>query len=778
MKKNLFCLFAGIFFLLSVAVPCFAEESIPLMGQEGDVYGLLPQTNNSSLSWEQTIVTYDLSDFKKDNLFHTTKNEVTTTYFIRNTSNTEQTEEFLLPYYEVGDTDYKKSNTTITVDGDVITPKERHFISAMNLYYDDEMRLLNTYMETDLFKPYTNVHKLKATAYYSSTQDGTISHEFKSEYVNPKTVVTKNGYISSFSGNTSYTFTTTKEDPTFELYFIGEVPKLQALPYNLTIEESDMTLLDFTTAYMPQNVSKLDWYNIVVQRLNNYYGSQTLDNLMSKEQLMHILTFDVTFPPRKSRSIITNMPILPYYIHDSESTGIFSFFGCQYSGNAQVLIYVHGSGDITRFTGGEFNSAFDAYQMNNNVTYSFRASTAIVDNLTNAVLIALGTLLIFFFYIVPMIIMLILFFHNKNKTGKKLLYIEKFLSYTLAFFGFISLLFLENSLAAAIVLSCGLGILTALTVTEILKRITRDFSKLLIETICWVTMICSWATMDISGSFVCLWLFNTALFVLLLFRIRKKNREMMPATFTLPVGMLYDFESWITYLYCTITITLAFVLSDLYGNFGHFILGIVLIVILYYFGMAYKNAFLFLGPIRRYKKHLDFDKLEQEVHQYQSLPRIHPETINYYTILLTQFSLLHSQDKCKEYFSKCHYPKHKPYIFTYRGLILRYGMTKAEFDHSYDVLKKEYYNKKRILKAIDKFYQFWLPYYGVNPTTQISKIYNYQRKNDRLSNAISLFVLIYYYKNEGNQAKVEELKKLFLKEYSMLEEFVKDLEKL
>ena len=94
------------------------------------------------------------------------------------------------------------------------------------------------------------------------------------------------------------------------------------------------------------------------------------------------------------------------------------------------------------------------------------------------------------------------------------------------------------------------------------------------------------------------------------------------------------------------------------------------------------------------------------------------------------------------------------------------------------MLKKEFYNNKRALKSFDKFYNFWSPYYGINPTVDISKTYRVDRKNNAYSNAISLFLLIHYYNNQKNTSKVRELKYEFLKKYSNLTEFVNDLNEL
>ncbi|MDE6660881.1 MAG: hypothetical protein K2J93_03530, partial [Anaeroplasmataceae bacterium] len=167
-----------------------------------------------------------------------------------------------------------------------------------------------------------------------------------------------------------------------------------------------------------------------------------------------------------------------------------------------------------------------------------------------------------------------------------------------------------------------------------------------------------------------------------------------------------------------------------------FFVSFVIIMIGYFIGMILRFKYFFLKPFRTFYKDLDLEALEQSVHKRQALPDVHPETINLYNILMIRHCISHSKDKGREYFKKIYLPKTKGYVFQYRGLLLRYGLTKEEFDNAYEVLKKEFYNNKTALKNLDKFYKFWSPYYGTNPTVDISKIYKFNRKNNAYQNAI------------------------------------------
>ncbi|MDE7161621.1 MAG: hypothetical protein K2N65_02545, partial [Anaeroplasmataceae bacterium] len=189
-----------------------------------------------------------------------------------------------------------------------------------------------------------------------------------------------------------------------------------------------------------------------------------------------------------------------------------------------------------------------------------------------------------------------------------------------------------------------------------------------------------------------------------------------------------------------------------------------------------KGFFWLIRPMRKYWKTLDIVQFEKDILKIQSRPNLHPDTILYYNILFMQCVLVHSKEKFFEYYKKCSSPQTKGLQPLYRGLILRYGMTKEEFDHSFEILNKEFYNKKSVLKRVNKFYQFWQPYYGMNSNYINEKLYRIDRKKNQYQNAISLFVLIYYYKNNGQLDKAAELKTEFVKKYSVFEECIRDLE--
>lgn len=384
-------------------------------------------------------------------------------------------------------------------------------------------------------------------------------------------------------------------------------------------------------------------------------------------------------------------------------------------------------------------------------------------------------MLILLFFI-PMVIMVTLFILRKDKKGTVWNYVQKFFFYCLAFFGMFCMMFYAKNRIAMILLMVGVGAVTIITVIDMILHKKTEIVTLFFETICIAECILFIVKKNYF-IFSVVWGFHLILFIWMIIKMNIKSERLTSPY--LPFGILRRREIWFRYLYMssTFSVAMVFLLDDYIGYFYLAILGIILLFVAY---LYFKALFLNIRPVLKYYKTIDIDTLEKEIMKIKELPDLHPDTICYYNLLFMRFVLAHDKTKFFEYYRMCDVkPKNKTLYSLYRGLILRYGMTKEEFDHSYEILKKENFNRRRVVKRYDKFYQFWLPYYGTNPRNiSLEKTYKTNRKKREYQNAISLFILIYYYKNENQMDKVEELRTLFLNKYSMLKEFVNDLEKL
>lgn len=403
-------------------------------------------------------------------------------------------------------------------------------------------------------------------------------------------------------------------------------------------------------------------------------------------------------------------------------------------------------------------------------------SDEIIDQFLSSASISNQIIMLVLVFFLPMVIMLTLFIVRKDKKGTIWNYVQKFLFYCLAFFGMFCMTFYAKNLIAMILLMVVVGAVTIITVIDMILHKKTEIVTLFFETICMAECILLIVQKNYF-IFVVVWGFYLILFIWMIIKMNIKSERLTSPY--LPFGILRRREIWFRYLYMssTFSVAMVFLLDDYIGYFYLAILGILILFIAY---LYFKALFLNIRPILKYQKTLDIDMLEKEITKIKELPDLHPNTICYYNILFMRYVLAHDKTKFFEYYKMCDVkPENKILYPLYRGLILRYGMTKEEFEHSYEVLKRENFNRSRLIKRYDKFYQFWLPYYGTNPRNiTLEKTYKTNHKKREYPNAISLFILIYYYKNENQMDKVEELKTLFLNKYSMLQELVKDLEKL
>lgn len=789
MKKKILFLVIIIFSFFCLTIPCIAaEEKISLHQRDSTLYGLLSQNNNSSLNWESAYINCHIQDVSKDWHLYETENRVQTNYVISNESKTVIQEEFILPFYELDNSDYKSKNTKIEVNEKEIQPQVRHVLGNMGFYYNNQTRLTNTYISTKSFNKNTPVHKVIATADFSLVKEGMeLSYYININKSDTSTIVPKNlKALQRTVDDYTLAFTLNHKKPFIELYFIGDIPSYTIQNGgNLAIDETELNLLEFSKLSKPAVISEIDWFNIIAQRLDNnneiydFKGLYIWEEAVQLEDIMTVFVFPLSFQPQETIEIDISTPIYLLKYVGTEHKDLYYFTGYMHSEIKNISIRLRGEGDVKDFYGGEkIGQQGDVYTLNGN-EFSVVWDMAMVNLIYDAIKMILGGFLTFVVYLIPMIIMFILFLRRKEKKGLQVLYLQKFLSYSLSFFGFLFFVIIDENLSAAIVLLSLFGLLTLTTFIQTVTKKCRDFGRLILETICWVMSIHNLVSNKVFGVFGALWIFNLIDFIFIILKMRKLSLAdpTLPKK-CLPVGILYELENWIIYFYFAFTLIGAYFWSNALGNLGYIILIFICSLSFYYIGMLLRHKFFFLKPFRKFHKDLDLEDLEKKIQKRQSLLNLHPETINFYNILLAQYSLAHNQEKTKEYIKKCYLPKTQGYVLSYRGMMMRYGQTKDEFEHAYETLKREYYNNKMVLRSFEKFYQFWSPYYGTNRVENISKIYNYQRKNNSFSNAISLFVLIYYYKNENNMSKVEELKNEFLEKYRVLTEFVNDLNNL
>lgn len=218
-----------------------------MLEHECTTYGLLPQNNNPVLDWKATSFEYNIKDIPKEKTFYKTRNELIAKYTIKNKSDENATEEFMLPFFEPADSNqFVYNNSMILVDGNEPELQTRHIYSGIGYeYYFHNEWILDSYYESDNLNPNTNVRVIKVKIDYSL-----VEKEASFPVLVRTTLSDKNKTVSTGLSTESedldlqmhgIVYRVDKKNPSFELYFFGDTPKYVIESNNLIIEEFDMT---------------------------------------------------------------------------------------------------------------------------------------------------------------------------------------------------------------------------------------------------------------------------------------------------------------------------------------------------------------------------------------------------------------------------------------------------------------------------------------------------------------------------------------------------------
>lgn len=175
-----------------------------------------------------------------------------------------------------------------------------------------------------------------------------------------------------------------------------------------------------------------------------------------------------------------------------------------------------------------------------------------------------------------------------------------------------------------------------------------------------------------------------------------------------------------------------------------------------------------------YVKDLDFNKLETNLCKKLENPRVHPETKNYYLMILASCALCVDINKFVELKSQIVCPKYRPYQNIYRGLEINFLLTSEELDEAYAKLMAEFPKDRALKRNCQVFAKRWKPYYtGTNANE--SPAFSAKKSKNQLQNAIHLFIQIGYYKKNNNIGKANELEQEFRTKYSSLPVMISEL---
>jgi len=198
------------------------------------------------------------------------------------------------------------------------------------------------------------------------------------------------------------------------------------------------------------------------------------------------------------------------------------------------------------------------------------------------------------------------------------------------------------------------------------------------------------------------------------------------------------------------------------------VLTTALIIVIYKVNVANNR------DLQTYLKDLDFTKFEFNLKKKLENPRVHPETKNYYLMILAAHAMCVDLDKYIEIKSQIVYPKFRQYQSFYHGLKINFLMTKEEIEETYVKLTNEFPKDRVFKRNAQNFAKLWKPYFTGKNANESPAFTKPKTKNE-FQNALFLFIRIGYYR-KNNDEKAYELEREFREKYSLLRVMIDELD--
>lgn len=199
------------------------------------------------------------------------------------------------------------------------------------------------------------------------------------------------------------------------------------------------------------------------------------------------------------------------------------------------------------------------------------------------------------------------------------------------------------------------------------------------------------------------------------------------------------------------------------------VLTVALIITIYRVNIANNR------DLQTYLKDLDFTKFEFNLKKKLENPRVHPETKNYYLMILAAHAMCVDLEKYIEIRSQIVYPKFRQYQSFYNGLKINFLMNREEIEEAYTKLTNEFPKDRVFKRNAQNFAKLWKPYFtGKNAKDSLafSKI----KVKGEFQKALFLFIRIGYYRKNNNDEKAYELEREFRTKYSSLRVMIDELD--
>lgn len=579
------------------------------------------------------------------------------------------------------------------------------------------------------------------------------------------------------------------------------------------LEVKQKTFEDLAFKYYKEEygISKIDWYNALIDRILEQSLLQDESIFDMTSHLMRWYSYDLTVPAKKTVVNEVISPVYPnfqgyrnnidftfnYLLSPASSFANFkdltiiieTDLELEYSSLNYFTKIDDGSGYILELDTLPFNELSFTLSSNEGIGIGGKAPKSL--GVTVIVIFSI------FFLFLPI---LVLFLVSKYKKSKELnnltnrfrnfLFVEGVISVLMFFLGIAGLAI--SSQAWFSITACVMCIiLLSLLIFERIKCLRKFIGRMIVISITILFYIFTfifdetWA--DMHESLCCISLvFSVILYIIILVSLAKLKNTIEDGKIVNQKNRYYPVSylsvGWLVAIYINVCVMVAFIIAAiiLYANGFSSSGGILCICggiasLVFIFVLAILMSISNNKPFKEYFKDLDYEKLEKSILERLKNPKINPETINYFKLQLANVALKHSVKRHFELMDEVVMPKNKLYKIYYDILLIHSLLPYEDIKKKSNLLLAKYPKNLIVKRHVPLFLK---KHQAMEETgfadEDIHKIAPYDTKNNYL-NAYNLFIQIHYYMKQGNEIESENLKKLFFQNYSSLQTLVDDL---
>ncbi|MBE6942985.1 MAG: hypothetical protein E7453_01810 [Ruminococcaceae bacterium] len=360
--KRFLSAFLVLLLLFGGAKPVSATAPTPMYDQYGaESAGVAINDYDSPLEVENTVLTFDIAEFPKeeyesDAAFLAYTGKLTAQYTIYNPTDTTITAKLLLPCFgqpEYGRKDISVAETyTVLTDGVEVTKTLRHSLGSQRFRTNKDL-LWDTYIEDPFYSP-----DMPVTAYWFAVSD-VDNEKYKEASVAidlPRELGDRRFYLKDMTSfhlmeeRASLRLVAyAKNEQRIGLYVIGEpltempqwkfyqertakdseqISGTATLLYSEKLTFQDLTLRNWREE---EGISKQDWYNAVVEDINDNSFSRTYPAVFHPDKpptftanLMSWYEYEITVEPQQRVVNTVTVPVYPF-VREGYEPGVYDY---------------------------------------------------------------------------------------------------------------------------------------------------------------------------------------------------------------------------------------------------------------------------------------------------------------------------------------------------------------------------------------------------------------------------------------------------------------------